>query len=81
MRKEKKSIIQFDLDYNYVNSFESTYQVEKQTGFSHSTIYRCAKFWSLGCDKEKWYQENKRRPVYQYKGYIWRFYSDFENRE
>lgn len=80
MRK-KRMIVQFDENFNYVNSYDSTYQAEKQTGINHSLIYKCAKFWSINCDKETWKKMYRDKPRKQTHGYIWRFYSDFENRE
>lgn len=80
MRKRKgKKIIQFDENFNYVNCFDSTRQASRKTNVDQGSISRCCIFWSKNCDKESW--KRKDRPQFKAGGYIWRFYSDFENRD
>lgn len=77
----RKVVIQFDLDFNYINSFDSMHEASELTSIKRSNISNCAKFWSMGCNKELWFKENNSRPRKQAGGYIWRFYSDFKNRD
>lgn len=82
MRKYKgKVIIQFDLNFNYVNTFDSSYDASRNVKVAQSSIYSCAKFWSMGCDKEEYQKKYSNNPRKQAGGYIWRFYSDFKNKD
>lgn len=79
-RKPMK-IIQFDKNFKYIDTYESINEASRQKKIDDALISKCAKFWSMNCDKEEWKKKYKNRPIKYAGGYVWRFYSDFENRD
>lgn len=64
---QKKPVLQFDLENNFIAEYESTMEAQRQTGISNSNIYSCC------INRERTTRAGNKTKVMTAGGYIWKF--------
>ncbi len=64
--------------YELIKIWNSSRDIQRELGISHSNIGQCCKFWEMNCNKEEWFKICKNRPQKTAGGYIWKYYKEEE---
>ena len=69
-------IAQYDIDMNLIKIWINAERASEKLNIDRSSIRKCCQFWSIDCNKEKWFEAHKERPHKTAGGFIWKYFEE-----
>ena len=74
-------IVQYDKQNNFIKVWDSSYEIQRETGIKQSSIITCCKWYLCGENLEEWYKVHKRNPLKSAGGFIFKYYEEDNKNE